>query len=103
MTSKPDGGGDDKRYLTLAFNDHFGTSISAALFLDALDLLVPYCDRPADRPTDRLKNIDIDIDKEILENINIDKISNRLEFGISKVFSESKILDALILNFLNDC
>ena len=40
-----------------------------------------------------LENIDIDIDKEILENINIDKeisetididkISNRLEFGIS--------------------
>ena len=27
--------------------------------------------------------IDIDIDKEILENIDIDKISNRLEFGIS--------------------
>ena len=25
----------------------------------------------------------IDIDKEILENIDIDKISNRLEFGIS--------------------
>ena len=32
-----------------------------------------------------LENIDIVIviDKEILENINIDKISNRLEFGIS--------------------
>ena len=30
-----------------------------------------------------LENIDIDIDKEILENIDIDKISNRLEFGIS--------------------
>ena len=29
-----------------------------------------------------LENIDIDIDKEILENIDIDKISNRLEFGI---------------------
>ena len=27
--------------------------------------------------------IDIDINKEILENIDIDKISNRLEFGIS--------------------
>ena len=34
---------------------------------------------------DSLENIDIviDIDKEILENIDIDKISNRLEFGIS--------------------
>ena len=32
---------------------------------------------------DILENIDIDIDKEILENIDIDKISNRLEFGIS--------------------
>ena len=38
-----------------------------------------------------LENIDIDravleyidIDKDILENIDIDKISNRLEFGIS--------------------
>ena len=30
-----------------------------------------------------LENIDIDIDKEISENIDIDKISNRLEFGIS--------------------
>ena len=32
-----------------------------------------------------LENIDndIDIDKEILANIDIDKISNRLEFGIS--------------------
>ena len=28
-------------------------------------------------------DIDIDIDKEISENIDIDKISNRLEFGIS--------------------
>ena len=34
---------------------------------------------------DILENIDIviDIDKEILENIDIDKISNQLEFGIS--------------------
>ena len=30
-----------------------------------------------------LRNIDINIDKEISENIDIDKISNRLEFGIS--------------------
>ena len=28
-------------------------------------------------------DIDIDIDKEILENIDIDKILNQLEFGIS--------------------
>ena len=28
-------------------------------------------------------NIDIDIDKEILQNIDIDKISNRFKFGIS--------------------
>ena len=28
-------------------------------------------------------DIDIDIDKEISENIDIDEISNRLEFGIS--------------------
>ena len=30
-----------------------------------------------------MENFDIDIDKEISENIDIDKISNRLEFGIS--------------------
>ena len=30
-----------------------------------------------------LENIDSDIDKEISENIDIDKISYRLEFGIS--------------------
>ena len=30
-----------------------------------------------------LEYIDIDIDKEISENIDIDKISNQLEFGIS--------------------
>ena len=29
-----------------------------------------------------MENIDIDIDKEISGNIDIDKISNRLEFGI---------------------
>ena len=28
-------------------------------------------------------NIDIDIDKAILQNIDIDKISNRFKFGIS--------------------
>ena len=30
-----------------------------------------------------LENIDIDIDKAILQNIDIDKISNRFKFGIS--------------------
>ena len=30
-----------------------------------------------------LENIDIDIDKGILQNVDIDKISYRLEFGIS--------------------
>ena len=30
-----------------------------------------------------MEYIDIDIDKEILENIDIDKILNRLEVGIS--------------------
>ena len=32
---------------------------------------------------DFLENIDIDIDKRICQNINIDKISYQLEFGIS--------------------
>ena len=30
-----------------------------------------------------LENIDIDMDKAILQNIDIDKISNRFKFGIS--------------------
>ena len=30
-----------------------------------------------------LENIDIDIDKAILQNIDIDKISNQFKFGIS--------------------
>ena len=30
-----------------------------------------------------LENIDIDIDMAILQNIDIDKISNRFKFGIS--------------------
>ena len=30
-----------------------------------------------------LENIDIDIDKAILQNIDINKISNRFKFGIS--------------------
>ena len=30
-----------------------------------------------------LENIDIDIDKAILQNIDIDKILNRFKFGIS--------------------
>ena len=30
-----------------------------------------------------LENIDIDIDKAILQNIDIDEISNRFKFGIS--------------------
>ena len=46
-----------------------------------------------------MENIDIDIEKEISENIDIDKILNRLEFGISnratqsmvELFSKSKI------------
>ena len=38
-----------------------------------------------------LENIDIDIviDKAILQNINIDKISNRFKFGISNRASEN--------------
>ena len=36
-------------------------------------------------------NIDIDIDMEILANIDIDKILNRLEFGISNRASSDMI------------
>ena len=39
-----------------------------------------------------LENIDIDIDKEISENIDIDKILNRLEFGISNRATASRLL-----------
>ena len=35
-------------------------------------------------------DIDIDIDKGILQNIDIDKISYRLEFGISNTPSHGK-------------
>ena len=37
-----------------------------------------------------LENIDIDIDKAILQNIDIDKISNRFKFGISNRASVSQ-------------
>ena len=43
--------------------------------------VLEYIDIDIDK--DILENIDIDIEKEISENIDIDKISNRLEFGIS--------------------
>ena len=62
-----------------------------------------------------LKNIDIDIDKEILKNIDIDKkilanidinkISNRLEFGISNSATCTSFLDvknALCVNYTTD-
>ena len=47
--------------------------------------------------------IDIDIDKEILENIDIDKISNRLEFGISNratlsIFSKFADISTIDIN-----
>ena len=37
-------------------------------------------------------DIDIDIDKAILQNIDIDKISNRFKFGISNRASSSSSL-----------
>ena len=45
--------------------------------------LLEYIDINIDIDKEILENIDSDIDKEISENIDIDKISNRLEFGIS--------------------
>ena len=47
-------------------------------------------------------DIDIDIDKAILQNIDIDKISNRFKFGISNramvgPFSNSQLTLVLIL------
>ena len=36
-------------------------------------------------------DIDIDIDKAILQNIDIDKISNRFKFGISNRASHTRI------------
>ena len=36
-------------------------------------------------------DIDIDIDKAILQNIDIDKISNRFKFGISNRASTSQV------------
>ena len=37
-------------------------------------------------------DIDIDIDKAILQNIDIDKISNRFKFGISNRASHTCVL-----------
>ena len=53
-------------------------SISTGDFLENIDINI-------DIDKEILENIDIviDIEKEILENIDIDKILNRLEFGIS--------------------
>ena len=39
-----------------------------------------------------LENIDIDIDKAILQNIDIDKISNRFKFGISNRATQELLL-----------
>ena len=54
-----------------------------------------------------LENIDINIDKEISENIDIDKIWNRLEFGISNraskcaiVRKQNNILQKIFCNIL---
>ena len=38
-----------------------------------------------------LENIDIDIDKAILQNIDIDKISNRFKFGISNRATQQRV------------
>ena len=38
-------------------------------------------------------DIDIDIDKAILQNIDIDKISNRFKFGISNRASRNSIIE----------
>ena len=47
-------------------------------------------------------DIDIDIDKAILQNIDIDKISNRLEFGISNraMFEAAHYLFLFSLNLI---
>ena len=46
-----------------------------------------------------LENIAIDIDKAILQNIDIDKISNRFKFGISNraIRSGYEVLDKIYL------
>ena len=57
-------------------------------------------------------DIDIDIDKAILQNIDIDKISNRFKFGISNrailtpilIFSILKLyISALTMFYLDSC
>ena len=46
-----------------------------------------------------LENIEIDIDKAILQNIDIDKISNRFKFGISnRAIAWSRFNHGTILN-----
>ena len=45
-------------------------------------------------------DIDIDIDKAILQNIDIDKISNRFKFGISNRASEGRSRSSPQLKFV---
>ena len=45
-------------------------------------IVLEYIDIDIDIDKDILENIDIDIEKKISENIDSDKILNRLEFGI---------------------
>ena len=61
-------------------------SILTRTFLENIDIdkyILENTDIVIDIDKEILEYIDIDIDKEILENIDIDKISNRLEVGIS--------------------
>ena len=44
-------------------------------------------------------DIDIDIDKEISENIDIDEISNRLEYGISNRATNTPYVKAEMQGF----
>ena len=58
-------------------------SMKYRIFISIVDISANLKNIDIDIDKEIFENIDIDIDKEILENIDIDKISNRLEFGIS--------------------
>ena len=60
-------------------------SMKYRIFISIVDISANLKNIDIDIDKEILENIDIDIDidKEILENIDIDKIANRLEFGIS--------------------
>ena len=64
--------------------------------IDIDKAVLEYIDIDIDIDKDILENIDIDINNEISENIDIDKILTRLEFGISNRANVQSLLKSWI-------